>query len=194
VYFVRGTTAVWFEWLIAKEVSAMRTTLVLAGLLALLPCSTVAQEAPKVEVFGGYSYIRANPKGGFVGSNGSGWNASAAWNLSSRWGLKADASGYYCCSGNGEKEHNFLFGPQYNFRREKANFFVHGLVGMSHGNAPGFSDTVLAWAGGGGVDVRWTDKISLRILQVDYLGTNYANALQHHFRYSGGIVFKFGGK
>ncbi len=172
----------------------MRTTLVLAGLLLLLPSSAVAQDTPTAEVFGGYSYIRANPKGGFIGSNGSGWNASAAWNWNKQWGLKADVSGYYCCSGNGEREHNFLFGPQFNIRRQKANFFVHGLVGVSHGNAPGFSDTVLAWAGGGGVDIRWTDRVSVRVLQVDYFGTNYANTLQHHFRYSGGLVFRFGGK
>jgi len=172
----------------------MRTTLVLAGLLLLLPCSAVAQDTPTAEVFGGYSYIRANPKGGFLGSNGSGWNASAAWNWNKQFGLKADVSGYYCCSGQGEREHNFLFGPQFNIRRQRANFFVHGLVGVSHGNAPGFSDTVLAWAGGGGVDIRWTDRVSVRVLQVDYFGTNYANTLQHHFRYSGGLVFRFGGK
>ncbi len=174
----------------------MRTTLVLAGLLLLLPCSAAAQDTPKLEVFGGYSYLRANPGSGFVGSNASGWNASAAWNLNSRWGLKADFGGVYCCSGQGERKHNFLFGPQFNIRRQKANFFVHGLVGMSYGNAPAvsFSDTVLAWAGGGGVDIRWTDRISLRIAQVDYLGTNYAGASQHHFRYSGGVVFRFGGK
>ncbi len=174
----------------------MRKMLVLAGLLALSPCAVVAQEAPKIEVFGGYSYIRANPKGGFIGSNGSGWNASAAWNWNSRWGLKADVSGFYCCSGQGEREHNFLFGPQFNIRRRKASFFLHALVGVSHGNAPAvsFSDTVLSWAGGGGVDIPWTEKVSFRVLQVDYFGTHYAGTMQHHFRYSGGLVFKFGGK
>jgi hypothetical protein len=197
VRFVFFTQAAWFQWLIAKEVSAMRTMLVLAGLLVLLPCSAAAQDTqdtPTAEFFGGYSYLRANPKGGFKGSNGSGWNASAAWNLNERWGIKGDFSGYYCCSGNGEKEHNFLFGPQFNIRREKANFFVHGLVGVSHGNAPGFSDTVLAWAGGGGVDIRLGERFAVRVAQVDYFGTHYANALQHHFRYSAGLVFRFGGK
>ncbi len=174
----------------------MRTTLVLAGLLALLPCSAAAQEAPKVEVFGGYSYIRANPRGGFIGSNGSGWNASGAWNWNKQWGYVADFSGYYCCKGQGQREHNFLFGPQFNLRRHRTNFFVHALIGASHGNAPAvsFSDTVLSWAGGGGVDIRWTDRISLRVAQVDYFGTHYAGTPQHHFRASAGLVIKFGGK
>jgi hypothetical protein len=174
----------------------MRKTLVLAALLLLLPCAAAAQETPTVEVFGGASYIRANPRGGFLGSNGFGWNGSAAFNWDTHWGLKADVSGYYCCSGNGQREHNFLFGPQFNVRRERATFFAHALVGFSRGDAPAvaFSDTVLAWAGGGGVDVRWTDKISIRVAQVDYFGTRYASTMQHHFRYSGGIVFKFGRK
>jgi hypothetical protein len=109
-------------------------------------------------------------------------------------GLKADFDGHYCCSGQGEREHNFLFGPQFNIRRRSANFFFHALAGVSHGNAPGFSDTVLAWAAGGGVDIRLRGRIFLRVAQVDYLGTNYAGALQHNLRYSGGLVFKFGGK
>jgi hypothetical protein len=194
VCFVRVTEAICFELLIAKEVSAMRKMLVLAALLALLPCAAVAQDTPTAEVFGGYSYLRANPGGGFLGSNASGWNASAAWNWNKSLGVKGDFSGHYCCSGNGEKKHDFLFGPQLNFRRQSANYFLHALVGVSHGNAPGFSKTVMAWAGGGGIDVRWTDRISIRVAQVDYFGTHYASTMQHHFRYSGGIVFKFGAK
>jgi hypothetical protein len=30
------------------------------------------------------------------------------------------------------------------------------------------------------------------LAQVDYLGTHYADHIQHNFRYSGGIVFDFG--
>ena len=172
----------------------MLKMLLLAGLLVLLPCAAVAQEAPKFEVFGGYSYLRANPKGGFIGSNAHGWTASAAWNWNKWLGVKGEVTGTYCCSGNGEKKHDFLGGPQINFRRNKTNFFVHGLVGISRGDAPAFSDTVLAWVGGGGVDIRLNDRFSLRVAQVDYLGTNYANTWQHHFRYSGGVVIKFGKK
>jgi hypothetical protein len=174
----------------------MRTTLVLAGLLLLLPGSAVAQETPKVEVFGGYSYLRANPRGGFIGSNADGWNASGAWNWNKRLGLKADVAGHYCCTNQGQRMHDFLFGPQVNFRRKKINIFFHGLVGVSYGNAPAvnFSDTVLAWAGGGGLDVRLNDRFSVRAAQVDYFGTRYANTLQHHFRYAGGLVINFGRK
>ena len=172
----------------------MRKTLVVAGLLLLLPCLAAAQDTPKAEVFGGYSYLRANPKGGFIGSNAGGWDASFNWNWNKWLGYKAEFDGHYCCSGNGEKKHDFLFGPQFSFRRNKVNYFAHALVGASHGNAPGFSDTVLAWAGGGGVDIRVNDRFSIRVAQVDYLGTNYANTWQHHFRYSGGLVIKFGKK
>ena len=71
--------------------------------------------------------------------------------------------------------------------------YLHGLVGGSHGTSfGGFSDTVLGFALGGGLDVKWTDRISVRIVQADYLGTRYADATQNNFRLSAGLVFHFG--
>ena len=52
--------------------------------------SAMAQEYPKAEVFGGYSYFRADG-----GGNLHGWNASVGGNLNSWFGLVADFSGHY---------------------------------------------------------------------------------------------------
>ena len=172
----------------------MRKHILHLTILALLCSFAVGQSAPRVDVFGGYSYLRSAPGSGISGANGNGWDASLNWNWKSMIGLKADVSGSYCC--NGQREHNFLFGPQLTFRGDRANFFVHGLGGVSHGTASGFSDNAVAWAFGGGVDwkVRHFHGLALRLAQVDYLGTKYGGATQHNFRYSTGLVFSFGGK
>jgi hypothetical protein len=169
--------------------------LLLVCMVVILSATSFSQASdPKWELFGGYSYLRSNPGGGSDSAHSHGWNASLDYNFTKHLGVKADIDGHYCC--DGEKEHNFLFGPQLQFKVKNSRVFAHALAGVSHGSAPlgNFSDTVFAYALGGGFDYplghqkRW----ALRLAQVDYLGTHYADNFQHNFRYSGGIVFDFG--
>ena len=49
---------------------------------------------------------------------------------------------------------------------------------------------------GGGLDVSVSERISIRLLEIDYVLTRYTNPLtstnnQNNFRYLGGVVFKF---
>ena len=97
-----------------------------------------SKQMPKAELFGGFSYLRANPGSGLSGTNALGWNASLNWNWNRWFGVKGDFDGHYCCAG--QKLHNFMFGPQFSYRMSKATFFVHGLGGVSHGTAPGAGD------------------------------------------------------
>jgi len=162
--------------------------------LIALSCAVAgtAQDFSKVDVFGGYSYLRSDPGLGLASGDGHGWEASAAYNVNKWFSLKADVDGHYCCD---QTMHNFLFGPQISFRGEKVTPFVHGLVGGSHGTSTGgFSTTVMAFALGGGLDIKWTDRVSLRLAQVDYLGTRYGDATQNNLRVSAGIVIHFGRK
>ena len=46
-----------------------RKSILLAGLFLLLPAGAMAQDVPKAEVFGGYSYFNADR-----GGNLNGWN------------------------------------------------------------------------------------------------------------------------
>jgi opacity protein-like surface antigen len=175
----------------------MLTKLLLAGLLALLPCVAAAQDTPSLEVFGGYSYFRANPGAGLTGTSANGWNGSATWNWNRRLGFKGDFDGHYCC--NGQKKHDFLFGPQFSFRHHGSkesptNIFFHALAGVSHASAVGVSDNDAAWALGGGADFDISGRFVLRLFQIDYVGTHFASATQHHLRYSGGVVMRFGKK
>jgi len=53
-----------------------------------------AQETPKIELFGGYSFTRANLLGD-KHVNLNGWNASVAYNLNKWVGIVVDGSGAY---------------------------------------------------------------------------------------------------
>ena len=172
---------------------SLRKRTLYTAVFALLSSCAVGQSTPRFDVFGGYSYLRSSGAS-ITSANASGWGTSLNWNWKHWLGLKADIGGDYCCSG--EREYNFLFGPQITFRRSHANFFVHGLGGVSHGNPAGVSESVAAFAFGGGLDwkIRNDSGLALRLVQADYLGTNYGNLMQHNFRYSTGIVFGFGGK
>jgi hypothetical protein len=57
----------------------------------------MAQKAPKLEVFGGYSYLQLTeqPSIQLKSAGLNGWNASAKLNVMPRVGLLADFSSYY---------------------------------------------------------------------------------------------------
>lgn len=124
----------------------MRKTLLIAGFL-FLPVTVAAQEAPRAELFGGYSYFRADG-----GGNLHGWNASIAGNVSGWFGLVADFSGHYGSQslrvqGPGmvfidadadADVHNFLAGPRFSYRKnERLTPFAHALFGVARAHVDG---------------------------------------------------------
>ena len=170
----------------------MKKLIVLAVLVLAVSALALAQDTPSVEIFGGYSYLRVSPTG-LDGVNTSGWEASLNYNFGPHWGLKGDVSGHYCC--NGQHMHLFMAGPQWSYRTEKTTFFLHGLLGGGHAEGlGGASDTNLAWAAGGGFDWHFGDRWSWRVVQADYVGTNYIDNIQNNARVSTGLVFNFGKK
>ena len=68
-----------------------------ASVVLLLPLSVAAQETPKIEVFGGYSYLRLTEQPRILLKSASlnGWSASVKLNLTRRIGLLPDFSGHY---------------------------------------------------------------------------------------------------
>jgi opacity protein-like surface antigen len=116
-------------------------------ILLFVTLSTRAQEVPKVDVFGGYSYVRADLGDDFGNLSGNlhGWNGSVTYNFDRLLGIKADFSGQ-----TGGKTVSipitgslattqfdtrpsylsFLFGPQLTYRKkEKVTPFGHILLG-----------------------------------------------------------------
>jgi len=165
----------------------MRRILFISVLTLLCALPGFAQDS-KVDVFAGYSFLHTSPGSGLPSANASGWEAALNYNLKSWLGVKGDIDGHYCCDAS---LHNFLFGPQINLGHGKVSPYVHGLLGVSHGSASGVSDDAFAFAFGGGLDVKATDRIAVRIGQFDYLGTRFAGYTQNNFRYSAGLVFRF---
>jgi opacity protein-like surface antigen len=171
----------------------MKKLIVLVIVVLAMSGLVLAQDTPSVELFGGYSYMRVNPGFGLDGVNTSGWEASLNYNFGPHWSLKGDIDGQYCC--NGQHLHSFMAGPQWSYRREKATFFLHGLLGGAHAEGlASASDTNLAWAVGGGFDWKFTDRMSWRVVQADYVGTNFVDEIQSNARISTGLVFRFGQK
>ncbi len=171
----------------------------LISLMLLLSCPSKAQNTPRVELFGGYSY---------AGTGSNGFDTSVAGNLNNWLGLVADVGGQYTRlddQGFTEKirTHSILFGPRFSLRRSKRVVpFVHALFGVSHlktetnefGPLLSFSDTSFGMALGGGLDVRINDRLAIRAFQADYLRTSFFNDTQSKGRISVGIVLRLGRK
>jgi Outer membrane protein beta-barrel domain len=97
----------------------------------------------------------------------------------------------------------YLFGPRVTVWRDpKFRAFVEALGGGVHAKAEfsfasfnqHASEDAFAMAFGGGFDWRFSDHLSWRIIQADYLPTNLSDQWQSNFRASTAIVYSFGRK
>ena len=155
---------------------------------------TAAQDTPRVQVFGGYSYTRFDsPSFGFSNPSGlNGYNFSPAFNLIRNFGVAAEVSGQY---GSNLNLRDIAVGPQFLFPKDKALFFGHVLIGSARslvrvGNNE--EDTARAVALGGGMDFDLTSRFAVRVFQVDYLRTTLFSQTQNNLRFSTGLVYHWG--
>jgi outer membrane immunogenic protein len=188
----------------------LRVVVSLLGFASLFALTTQAQEERKtIDVFAGYSYVRANPS---TVSNDhfslNGGTASAAYNFNNWLSGVADFGGYHTtnglASGLDGTLSTYLFGPRVSYRHfGRVTPFGEVLFGAAHAGGGVFttnSQNAFAMTVGGGVDYRFSRRLSIRPLKVDYLLTrfnefNTFNALstqtQNNLRVSTGIVFRF---
>jgi len=153
-----------------------------------------AQDLPRVQVFGGYSFTRFDsPSFGFSDpSNLNGYNFSPAFNIIQGFGVVAELSGQY------DSKLNFrdvAVGPQFLYLRGKKTFFGHFLIGdgRSFVNvANGEGDTSRAVIFGGGMDLDVTPRFAWRGFQVDYIHTTLFQDKQNNVRFSTGLVYRWG--
>ena len=161
----------------------LRRILLLLGLCALSSLSVHAQD--KVELFGGFSYMRSRS------SNLYGWEISGQYKLRDWLGGVADVDGHYgSVNGIGTSTHTFLFGPQISLP-SSVSPFGHLLIGGAHNSTGGNGNTSFSMALGGGVDAELIHGIHWRLVQADYLMTQFAGRSQNNFRLSTGILFRF---
>jgi opacity protein-like surface antigen len=164
--------------------------------LALMP--VLAQDVPKAEVFGGYSW---------AGGKFHGWNTSVTGNVNKRFGIVADFSGHYGSELEGsilvkKDAHSFLFGPRVSFRGKKFTPFVYALLGATRfhesatvaGQKLSDSDTGFSSAFGVGLDVKVNDRIAIRAFQLDYFRPNFFDEAHNRGRLAFGVVLHLGKK
>ncbi|HUN61904.1 MAG TPA: outer membrane beta-barrel protein [Candidatus Sulfotelmatobacter sp.] len=185
-----------------------------------------AQESDKAEITGDYSYFRFNPglPSYFNSQNLNGGGGQATLYFKSWVGIAADFQGYGsytqclkpnnplgatgCASAN---LFTYTFGPQFKYRVGRAEPFAEVLVGGAHSNfyanacrnvsgicasiSP--SNNAFALVIGGGVDIRATEHIAIRIVDADYeltrFGNNFTNGnnSQSNFRFQTGVQLRF---
>jgi hypothetical protein len=161
------------------------------------------KSSDRLDVFGGYSYVRFNPGQGASAINQNGWDSAATFRLTPAFGITADVDGSYN-SQNGANNHiyTYMFGPEFKMHTQKSAPFVHALFGVAHDNVSSsilgtnvsVSDNAFATALGGGYDWKASESVSIRLFQFDYLMTRFSSTTQNNMRLSVGITFrpKFG--
>lgn len=192
----------------------MRKFLGLMALLAFFALPALAQDTPKLEVFGGYQYVHWGLSGGALNMNG--FDASATYNFTHWLGMSADIGGSYNGSTpnspgpNGTTHiYTYMFGPTiYPFGHHRITLFVHGLAGDGHihvflpalpgvpNSAETLTDTSFVYAAGGGVDATINDHFGVRLFQADYRQSQFLQDLgfpaQKSFSLAAGVVFRLG--
>ena len=180
----------------------------------LVGIASAQSTLPAIDIFGGYSYIRFNQPFSTLTPHENltlnGYAFSGSVGLFHHLSVEADFAHHSIndCGGVSNVSCNnfsYMFGPRYTFgsRTDKANFFVHGLVGRDSATMLGssdstVSDTSVSLVAGAGIDYWFTRHIGFQLGPADVVYTNHladdgANA-QTTFRVAGGIAFRFGGE
>lgn len=171
----------------------------LAALFSSSLASAQSKLIPGIEVFGGYSHLSFSSSGlGFANwTQMNGWDVAVTLpHLYQGLGITADASGDYS---KALEQYNYMVGPQYKWEFTRFRFIAHILYGRAQTRVqqPGStftepSDRQRVIALGGEVDVPISDRFSVRAIQADYLAASAFGSNRNSFRFSTGLIFKFG--
>jgi hypothetical protein len=150
-----------------------------------------AQESPKAELFGGFSYSR-----GQYDMNMVGWNVSLAGVANKWFSFVGDLSANY---GSPKYGSDFTMvsiagGPQFSLRRGAVTPFARFLVGANRLSSGGQSETDLSLILGGGVDIAVNKRLAIRALQADFMYIRTGNRFVagiYQGRLSSGLVVRF---
>ena len=195
----------------------MKKNIVVLVLVILCAAFAVAQDAPKVSVFGGYQYVSLDTKGGDR-LNFNGWDADVAFHATKNVAIVGDVSGVYKSESMTDpllgtvtaklRLYNYLVGPRVSFGTGKVTPFAEALFGLGHATVGGDVSGVgsasigsngFAMALGGGIDINANQHFAVRAVKFDYLmnhvsmdafGVSGSENL-NNYRIATGVVFKF---
>lgn len=203
-----------------------RVLAILPAMLAVLfTVATLAvaqgQTAPKWELYGGYSFfypgadVNALLPGGLLPvssrleSNPRGAGASITYNFNRWFGLTFDTSTHWSSGETGLARRiddagfsNLSIGPKVTFRSAHVAPFLEALVGDHRLMPDAFHDVnKLGFMIGGGLDVKVSRNVALRLIRADYVLSSYRYGPSgstpttdlRGVRLQAGIVFNFGG-
>jgi hypothetical protein len=191
-------------------------TLLRLSLLVLLGTSTVwAQRNPEWEIFGGYSFERADVREYYKLTpiiytfrdqyvNLNGWEAAVTENVNHWFGGTLNFTGHYknpVVNGTKNNINRFsvLYGPRFFYRMKWATPYAHVLLGAGRTSVtvspgPHAEEWGFATAFGGGLDLHLGKHAAARVFQVQYTPLNQVGTGNNNFQASAGIVFYAGKK
>jgi hypothetical protein len=200
---------------------AKRYFIYASAVLLLAAAQEIRAQSNTAEIFGGYSYAKADPESALPRQNMNGWVASATGYVAHWFGVGAEFAGQFgsipapsgvTAPSLSFKEYSYLAGPQFRFlnqKRVQSSFRlmvggVFGQVNVSSTATPiqvsqlgaagylGFNQTKFAAMFALPVDVSVNRLVAIRVEPGLYL-TNFNQSGQGNFRVSIGPVFRFGG-
>ncbi len=155
----------------------------------------VGQDAPKADLFLGYSFLRANSARDIPAFTNNGGLGTFGYNFNPHIALEAEFGGYHNGNINNVEfdttELTYLFGPRFSMSRSRRVVpYFHVLFGGIHFTtslpvtvvaAPtsttptttriGASQDAFAMAAGGGLDIKLNHHLMFRPIQLDYVLT-----------------------
>jgi hypothetical protein len=186
----------------------MKNSLAVVLLLAAVsagPAVWALEEPSKLELYAGYDYFRFNINANVSGQppsqtfNGNGGGGELIYNVNHCLGVLGDVSGSWDTNSSSQgASMPYLFGPRLNLRHGVVTPFVQVLLGgvlTSSGIAQIGWQSHFAMTAGGGIDLKLSRHFSIRPLQAEYFLTKIPDGLknrQNNFRFSAGVVFRFG--
>jgi len=177
----------------------MRKLLLVAAFLCLLFCGvyTVGQDAPKTEIFAGYSFLHVDV-GNFPIPNQvpAGFNADFTHYFFGPVGGTVDFQYHKKDYGDGTPAANcpafplalcgsasiinFHVGPRFKARVGKVEPFTHALFGFTHGSftpnggaVPDSSDNAFSMKLGVGIDLAATRHVAIRLAEANFYYTRF---------------------
>ncbi len=201
----------------------MRKSVFFLAIMVFIGLSAQAQtrrplpdDYPRIEWFGGYSYLNIDGQAVVKRQNGHGWGSSLAGNFHRNVGLVADVAGHYghvdlpgigtaVSRGIDYQIYQYLFGPVFMHRIDEATVFFHTMFGVVDTRIPhgpvilgasripflsGQSRTDFAMGIGAGVDYNLNRNVAVRLFQLNYVPVR-SQPTRHDLRVSTGVVLKF---
>jgi hypothetical protein len=175
-------------------------------LFSLLTVMAIPAAAQNTEIYAGVSVTRSDPnfsKPSFRFNDTTdqlGFNAALTRYFGdSPFGINGDLGATWSMADDDTRLLTLMGGPVVKARKGRVQPFGHGLVGVGRLAAKNqqlsFSfnkaNTGISWAAGGGIDIRLNDRVGIRAISADYLGTRILDKNVRYLRAGVGLTFSF---